>query len=288
MHHELEKFITIVETGSYTAAAKQAHVSQPALTAAVQSLEKRYGRQLIRRGTRPLQLTEAGRLVYASAHRMRLEHSRLISILENSDDRRSLTVSIGAIDSIAALLLERGVDTHDLEIQVDNSARLLDAVRLQRLELALVTLPLAKSDDGLLIKKIYDESFYLVARPSLAPEMEHSLLELGRLERFATYDPESTTAKRIAAAARDQDIRLIVSFSSSSPELIRQAVLNGNAVALLPEALVNNDISSGALVRLPFFNFSRPIALARNTDAELSGRHIDLLDAITYPRPFSG
>ena len=77
MHHELEKFLSVVEYGSFTAAAEHTHVSQPALTAAVQSLENRYDTQLILRGTRPLKLTEAGRTVYETASRIRLELNTL-------------------------------------------------------------------------------------------------------------------------------------------------------------------------------------------------------------------
>lgn len=65
----MEAFIRVVETGSFSAAARQLHVGQPAVSKTVAQLEDRLGVQLLRRSTRGLSPTEAGENFYERAKR---------------------------------------------------------------------------------------------------------------------------------------------------------------------------------------------------------------------------
>ncbi|MEG0832238.1 MAG: LysR family transcriptional regulator, partial [Acidaminococcaceae bacterium] len=62
-------FIAIVEGGSLSAAAKRVHVAQPALTAQLKALQKKYGATLllVRRGARSVEVTAAGSILYNKA-----------------------------------------------------------------------------------------------------------------------------------------------------------------------------------------------------------------------------
>jgi DNA-binding transcriptional LysR family regulator len=280
MHHELEKFLAVVEHGSFTEAARLAHVSQPALTAAVQSLEARYQVSLLVRNTRPLQLTDAGRAVYDSANRIRLEVAHLAGRLEDMSAGRGRIPLIGAIDSIAMLLLRQEGYVEHYSIQVDNSYRLLEDVRLSRIDIAFITKPLTSPKDGLKLRRLMDEPFTLVARPAAAEASEQRLLNQRRIDNLITYNPESTTFKRILADARRQGIHLHTGFVSTSPELIRQAVRQGKGVGLLPHALVAEDIQRGDLLAVRGFTFKRPVVFAYRSDAQLNPEHHRLIDAL--------
>jgi hypothetical protein len=65
----LRQFLALVDTGSFTAAANQLHVSQPTLSAGIAELERTLGTPIILRERRALRLTEAGNrlLVHARA-----------------------------------------------------------------------------------------------------------------------------------------------------------------------------------------------------------------------------
>lgn len=62
-------FITIVESENLTAAAEKLHIAQPALTAQIKNMQKKYGATLlkIRRGAHNIEVTEAGKILYNSA-----------------------------------------------------------------------------------------------------------------------------------------------------------------------------------------------------------------------------
>ena len=65
----METFVRVVEGGSFTRAAKQLHVGQPAVSKAVAQLEDRLGVRLLLRSTHGLSPTEAGRTFYERAKR---------------------------------------------------------------------------------------------------------------------------------------------------------------------------------------------------------------------------
>ena len=67
MMDELRCFLLIVEHGSFTAAARPAHLSQPALSAAIRRLEEQFGARLLHRGRRGAEPSAAGRALLPGA-----------------------------------------------------------------------------------------------------------------------------------------------------------------------------------------------------------------------------
>ncbi|MFE1600411.1 LysR family transcriptional regulator [Methylobacterium sp. ID0610] len=74
----LRYFVAVGREQSFTRAAETLHVAQPALSKQIQQLEEDLGLALIERGSRPVRLTEPGRLIFEQA----------IQILERVDDLR--------------------------------------------------------------------------------------------------------------------------------------------------------------------------------------------------------
>nr|WP_294544251.1 LysR family transcriptional regulator [uncultured Rhodopila sp.] len=75
----LRYFVCVAREGSFTRAAEILHIAQPPLSRQMQQLEDELGFVLIERGTRPLHLSEAGRLFYEQA----------IQVLERFDEMRA-------------------------------------------------------------------------------------------------------------------------------------------------------------------------------------------------------
>ena len=78
-----QNFIAIVECGTITGAARKMRIAQPALSGQVRQLEEELGVELLRRSTRRVELTDAGRIFY--------ERSKAICRIEN-DLRREIQV----------------------------------------------------------------------------------------------------------------------------------------------------------------------------------------------------
>ena len=62
--HELTSFITVVEAGGFSAAARRLGDSQSGMSKSISALEKRLGVMLFNRSTRSVTLTDQGRKYY--------------------------------------------------------------------------------------------------------------------------------------------------------------------------------------------------------------------------------
>ena len=63
-YRQLYYFVTIVESGNITAAAKKLELSQPPLSKQIMALEEELGIKLMERSSRKITLTDAGFLMY--------------------------------------------------------------------------------------------------------------------------------------------------------------------------------------------------------------------------------
>ena len=75
--HELQIFIAAAEEENFSAAARNLHLSQPAISFQIQALEQRLKVQLFQRIGRRILLTEAGRELLPMAHEMIQLSSRI-------------------------------------------------------------------------------------------------------------------------------------------------------------------------------------------------------------------
>ena len=84
----LRYFIAVARERNFTRAAEELHIAQPPLSRQVQQLEDELGITLIERGSRPLRLSEAGRLFYEQA----------VQVLERVDEMKTLVGRLHATD----------------------------------------------------------------------------------------------------------------------------------------------------------------------------------------------
>ncbi len=69
MHDRLRHFLLVIEAGTFTAAARRAHITQPALSSSIQVLEAEVGARLLHRGRQGASPTDAGLALLPHARR---------------------------------------------------------------------------------------------------------------------------------------------------------------------------------------------------------------------------
>lgn len=144
----LEYFVTIVDTGNITAAAKMLHMSQPPLSNQMKLLEKELELKLFERGARHIKLTEAGKILYDKAIIL-LELSK--STLQELDSYKkgiTGTLKIGIASSIGNIFLKKWVlafykNNPDIRYEIieANTYQLLEQLKANNLDLAVVRTP---------------------------------------------------------------------------------------------------------------------------------------------------
>ena len=250
MEERLQKFASLVDAGSFTGAANELHLSQPALSAAISKLERELHATLLLRGSRPLKLTPAGEVAYAHAKETAVRTGNLkLQIAQAVHEK--IAVRVGMIDSLADALFERGSGLADLEQQVapslivDNSRYLTRAVARNEIDIAFVVKQ-PKYPDSIEATDVGAEPVVLVCYAALL-EPTNQAIGKGNLPNFISYDQTSTTFQLVQHAAMAQGVALQPTFYSTSPEVIRRLVLAQKGVAALPYLLVKDLLDQGIL-----------------------------------------
>ncbi len=235
MDEKLRKFLKVVELGSFTKAAQQLHVSQPAITMAVKDLERELDVQLfIRQGNRirctdeARLITDKARAIAGTMHDLRTELTEL---------RGSLApISVGMIDSIAEQIFRRP-DMQEMvqsntshSITVDSSSRLAEAVVLGKLDGAFIAQSESSNNATLTVSQLGDECLVAV----IASTAKKSLNQTAPLP-YISYNEASATAQLVSSALRKREISFRPVLYSTSPEVMLKLCLRGVGFAVLPD-----------------------------------------------------
>ena len=268
--HLLKVFHTVATEGSFSAAARQLHISQPAVSKAVAELERQLDMALIERtGTRtgrgPM-LTEAGAVLNAHARGIfALEHAAVEELQERSGLKRGRLV-IGASTTIASYWLPQYLQAFSqqwpeivLKVVVGNTHTIAEDLLDCHLDLALVEGPVHV--EGLAYFPWREERLVLVAPrmfmtsdSSEAPKDVHLPQQCGSAEAPALWmsaedlsrctwlvrEAGSGTREVSSELLAKRGIRPSSSMEIGSNEGIARAVAAGLGVAMLPYAVVED------------------------------------------------
>jgi DNA-binding transcriptional LysR family regulator len=99
---QLRAFVALADERHFTRAAQRCHLTQPAFSALIRSLEEAAGLRLFDRNTRHVELTAEGRVLDASARRLLADMDLVMDDLRDHAARRRGRVALAALPSLAA------------------------------------------------------------------------------------------------------------------------------------------------------------------------------------------
>jgi DNA-binding transcriptional LysR family regulator len=102
---DIRAFVAVAQTGSFTRAATQLHLSQPALTVQIRRLEETVGTRLFDRNSRNVSLTPVGRELLPTLQKSLHDMEHVLADARSLSDGTSGTVRIACLPSFAASLL---------------------------------------------------------------------------------------------------------------------------------------------------------------------------------------
>ncbi|HEX8762845.1 MAG TPA: LysR family transcriptional regulator [Candidatus Saccharimonadales bacterium] len=261
MEDRLVKFAKIVDAGSFTRAARLMRISQPALTAAVQKLERELRADLLIRSRHSLALTAAGKIAYQTGKSL-LAQTQNLQVQISQTGAQKLAVNIGMIDSIAELLFadEHSIDELEeqarLSLTVDNSTRLIEQVEHDQLDAAFIAKP-ERLPSVLQAEVVAAEPLIFVAHRDIAGSVLDEMTKHQRVTSFLSYNQSSQTAHLITDHFTEQGVNLRPAFYSTSPGIMLQLTLAKRGSAVLPFSLVRQQLPTGELVSIDIGNSPR-------------------------------
>lgn len=249
----LQTFIRVVETGSFSAVARETEASQSAVTRQVAQLEDHFGVRLFHRTTRKLSLTGEGEALVSRARHLLEEAEDLQDTFGRSGGEPTGRVRIGLPVGAAILLvsdfralLER-YPALSLDLVVSEE---MDDLVEERLDLAL---RFGQSQDTSLVSRsiatlgfapvaapAYLEKYGAPSHPSDLAHHTCLILDVGANSTHWTFTgPDGAV-----------DVEVAGSFRSNNTLVLRQAAVAGYGIALLGDPLTVDDIRSSRLYRL--------------------------------------
>lgn len=184
---QLNYFITIVEEGTISGAARRLHISQPPVSLQIRNLEEEYGVKLFDRGARQIRLTEAGKSLYAYALKiMELKNAAEDDLNDMSIGKKG-SLKIGVISSGLCEEFFRGVqyfhyqypDIH-FKIEDGNTYQLIDSLEKHRIELAVIRTPFLSN--GLEVNQLRKDPMAAIGQASYMEHLPEEIISLRDLE----------------------------------------------------------------------------------------------------------
>jgi DNA-binding transcriptional LysR family regulator len=244
--------VRVVETGSFSSAAKDLKMGQPAISKTVAALEERLGVRLLVRSTRQLAPTEAGTAFYERALRAIAEANEAEAAAQGAGAGLEGRLRICAPVTFARLhlvpKLGAFLDAHPklwLELVMDD--RVVDLVA-ENIDAALRLGSL--SDSSLRARRLAQVERYVVAAPAYlarrgVPSDPTDLLEHDGIIYGQNSGGQEWLFRR---GASETSIRLRARLTLSAAEGVREAVLAGQGFAITSRWMFAPELASGAVV----------------------------------------
>lgn len=248
---QLRYLCAIADTMHFGQAAKQCHVSQSTLSAAINELEQLLEVNIVERNNKKVLLTTVGEEVVKKSRKILTEVDDLVSFCSTSDDFFNGKLRMGVIPTIAPFLLpsfmrkvRQEYPNLKLFIREDLSNNLINSLQHGDLDLLLLALPYQA--DNVETEELFYDEFFLACHQDngLCNERElHTkdlkgkpvlLLEDGHCLRDHALD---------ACRIKPNDID--IPYQATSLNTIVQMVANGVGVTLLPKIALHSNILHG-------------------------------------------
>lgn len=286
---QLEAFVSVIDNGGFSAAAKAIHLSQAAVSERVANLENAIGMRLLDRGPRVIRPTSVGTRFYTLARQL-LEHKQAVS-LELSELAGVVrgTLQIGASNIPGEYLLPPLLPLFhsqhpDIELfmRIHDSNEIMEYVHNGEVELGLVGAQ--PTENYFTVEQLWADRLVLVV------PVQHRLAGRRRInvdeiinEPFIMREQGSGTRKLLELVLALRGIELPPATATlGSTTAVKEAVIGGLGVTIISERAVRKEVAAGILaaIELQGLKFERNFLLITDksrTQSPLCKRFIEYL-----------
>ncbi len=256
---QLELFVTIASTGSFSKGAEAACVTQSTASQHIATLEEFCGVRLFDRTGRGAVPTEAGKIMLTHAQQVLKSLKEVEQAMLQFRRADGVELSIGGSTIPGTYLLPKAVAALrvsdpgiSVKVEIGDSSEILAKLREEHIEIAIIG---ATADERQFTSESLGPDVILLVARAGHSWCERSEIQPEELlkEPIVMREKGSGTNDVVDVALRRHGIKtadLKVSSVMSSSEAIRQAVLAGCGVAFISELAVREDLKNGGLVAI--------------------------------------
>lgn len=282
---QLTYFVAIANQGSFSKAAAEVHVAQPALSQQIAHLEAELGARLLDRHSRGVTLTKSGRRFLSHAEKILGDVQEARDDFNDEEDEIKGDITFGmpttAVAMLAVPLVQAAHDRYpgvSLRIVEAMSGHLFEWLEKGEIDLAL----LYNVDDGDIYRSVplVEEDLFLFGRKSrLVPDDD--VVEFDTIHNLPliTISKRHLLRQMLDAYAARTNCELNVSFELDSLEQIKTLVGNGVGYTILPATVMSPDWCGDNIKR---WSITKPNICLHTSVAAPAGReNTNVLQEVT-------
>ncbi len=258
----LEDFLSVSRTGSFSRSAAERHITQPAFSRRIKSLEQWVGTTLIDRSTYPTRLTPAGERFREVAEQALLALLEARQDLRSLKDPRSSTLRVSAQHSLATEFLMGWLQSvrpqlgaAAIEVRADNLHDCMRELDQGNVDVLICyahgALPIEIDATRFPCDSIAESMLVPVSRPDKRGLPLYSLKRRpARALPLLTYGVDSYLGRAVALTVARLKLGrvLTATYESTLTGSLRAAAIVGTGVAWLPIHFIAQDLEQGTLV----------------------------------------
>ncbi len=254
---QLQAFVMLSRTGSFTQAAKGLFLTPSAVSHALKELEERVGCRLLDRRRKKVELTQAGEQLLQHAEKILEQMSVACASLEQlgkwGKDRLRISASVAFSQYILPSILEEFCQNYSasrLVIELADTLEAVELVRTNRIDLAITLQP--KNERELEFHPLFtDELRFFVGPGHPWARTQQVIPAKISKQAYVLYKKNSYTFGLIEDHFRREDIVLNTVIELGSIEAIKELLKRNLGVSILAPWVAERELREQSLVSLP-------------------------------------
>ena len=237
---QLMYFIQIVKSGTYSAAAKQLYLSQPALSKAVKHLEEELGAKLLVQGDKRSEPTDVGRVLFERGQQLIREYNDLLGAVDEANSRNRGRLHFGIPYGLGQILFyrltadfSRAFPEMELMVSGHGSAHIREEVLAGRLDIGATLIP-PEPEPGLEATVIMRDQFFLLL-PRAHPLAGREGVRFAQLreEQFILLNEEFVMTRMTRQSCAMAGFAPRVKIVANRSDFIAELVADGQGIAVI-------------------------------------------------------
>lgn len=258
MDQQLLVFVKVVEKGNFSKAAEELHMTQPAVSQYIQSLERMYGTKLLERTNKYVRLNKPGQIVYDHAKEIIGIYSKISGLLDDLANAPKGPLAIGASYSFGEYVLPHFISQLHSEfpqiqpsIRIGNTKDITELVVKNQLDIGIIEGDY--HDRHLVVEPFADDFMYVIASAKHPLAKEKGEISVQSLEKETWIIREEGSGTREATDKLWSDLSIspkdVMVFGST--QIIKESVEAGLGIALLSQVTFHKEQQLDLINTLP-------------------------------------
>ena len=278
---QLEAFVQIADSGSFSKAAKELYLTQPTISAHVSTLEKELNTRLFVRNTKEVKLSDSGTVLYDYAKQMIILQKQIEDTFAVREEKAQQRITIAASTIPAQYLLpnilvafNEKYPNQQFKIIEADSAQVVEMVVNHKVDIGFAGTVIDKRlckyipfyQDELVVITANNEKYRSLSHKDAMWIVNEPLIM--REEGSGTRKEAEKQLKQIGLTVP----KLNIIASMENPEAIKRAVASGMGISIISKLAAESELKNGTLLAFPISteDMRRDIHIIYNRNLQLS------------------